>query len=82
MIKIKHVYERTGKDNGIRVLIDRLWPRGLRKEEARIDVWMKDVAPSTRLRKWFSHQEERWPEFKTRYFEELRDKKRSIDWKE
>lgn len=79
MIKIKRVYEKAEKDNGTRVLVDRLWPRGLKKEEARIDVWMKEVASSNRLRNWFSHQEKRWPEFKTRYFKELKGKKELTD---
>lgn len=78
MIKIKRVYEKAEKDNGTRVLVDRLWPRGLRREEARIDLWMKEVAPSNELRNWFSHEEERWPEFKSCYFEELKEKKELI----
>ncbi|MCF6148865.1 MAG: DUF488 family protein [Candidatus Kuenenia sp.] len=75
MFVTKRVYEAPDKNDGIRVLVDRLWPRGLKKEEARIDYWMKEVAPSDALRKWFAHKEERWQEFKNRYYEELKGKK-------
>lgn len=75
MLKIKRVYEKPDKDDGIRILVDRLWPRGLTKEKARIDKWIKDIAPTDTLRKWFAHKEERWKEFKKRYFEELKEKK-------
>lgn len=74
MITIKHAYEPPDKHDGIRILVDRLWPRGLSKEKAKIDIWVKDIAPSTELRKWFNHLEERWPEFKKRYADELSDK--------
>lgn len=74
MFKIKRIYENIEKNDGIRILIDRLWPRGLTKEKAKIDKWMKEVAPSDALRKWFAHRPERWPEFRERYFEELRNK--------
>src|SRR5688500_7469996 len=70
-IKIKRVYEQPGKDDGRRILVDRLWPRGLTKEKAGVDLWLKDVAPSTELRKWFGHDPERWEEFKERYRAEL-----------
>lgn len=79
MIRIKRIYERADKDNGVRVLVDRLWPRGIEKGKAKIDYWMKDIAPSNGLRKWFSHKEERWQEFKRRYFEELKDKKDDLN---
>ena len=75
MFRIKRVYEKPAEGDGMRVLVDRLWPRGLKKEEVRIDHWMKDAAPSDSLRKWFAHKEELWPEFKRRYREELKDKK-------
>lgn len=75
MFEIKRVYEKPDEGDGIRVLVDRLWPRGLKKEGARIDHWMKEIAPSDDLRKWFAHKEERWQEFKSRYFEELKEKK-------
>lgn len=70
-IQIKRVYDPSKKTDGVRILIDRLWPRGIAKEEAKIDRWLKDVAPSTALRKWFGHDPEKWPEFKERYFREL-----------
>jgi len=60
-------------------LVDRLWPRGIRKENARIDLWLKDIAPSNELRRWFSHKRERWEEFKRRYREELKDKRELIE---
>ncbi|MDR4508279.1 MAG: DUF488 family protein [Candidatus Brocadiaceae bacterium] len=75
MFTTKRVYEEPDKNDGTRVLVDRLWPRGLKKEHARIDYWMKEVAPSNALRKWFAHKEERWQEFKHRYHEELKGKK-------
>lgn len=75
MLKIKRVYEKPEKNDGLRILVDRLWPRGLTKEKAGIDKWMKDIAPSDNLRKWFAHKEERWEEFKRRYNVELKDKK-------
>jgi uncharacterized protein YeaO (DUF488 family) len=71
-VKIKRAYEPAASDDGDRVLIDRLWPRGVRKEDAQIEAWMKDLAPSTELRKSFGHDPDRWPEFKRRYTEELR----------
>lgn len=74
MFVTKRVYEKPDKNDGIRVLVDRLWPRGLNEEKAKIDYWMKEIAPSNTLRKWFSHREERWLEFKCRYREELEDK--------
>ncbi len=74
MFEIKRVYEEPAKNDGTRVLIDRLWPRGLKKEDAAIDYWMKEIAPSDTLRKWFAHKEERWQEFKSCYMKELKDK--------
>ena len=71
-MKIKRVYEKPDKDDGLRILVDRLWPRGLTKEKASIDLWLKDIAPSTGLRKWFSHDPEKWDEFRKRYKEELK----------
>ena len=70
-IGIKRVYDRPGPEDGRRILVDRLWPRGLRKEEARIDYWAKDISPSSELRKWYGHDPAKWDEFKTRYFVEL-----------
>ena len=70
-IKIKRVYEKLEKEDGFRILVDRLWPRGLTKEKAGIDLWLKDIAPSTELRKWFGHDPEKWTVFKKRYGHEL-----------
>jgi uncharacterized protein YeaO (DUF488 family) len=72
-IKIKRVYEQPDKDDGRRILVDRLWPRGLTKEKADVDLWLKDIAPSTELRKWFGHDPDRWEEFKERYRAELEE---------
>jgi len=72
MFKLKRIYEPSQPSDGYRVLVDRLWPRGVSKEKARIDRWMKEIAPSDALRKWFGHDPERWPEFQKRYHEELR----------
>jgi uncharacterized protein YeaO (DUF488 family) len=71
MIKIKRVYEKSETGDGQRVLVDRLWPRGARKDESHIDAWLKDLAPSDDLRKWFAHDPERWPGFQQRYMAEL-----------
>ncbi|MCG8409106.1 MAG: DUF488 family protein [Phycisphaerales bacterium] len=71
-IALKRVYDPVSKDDGMRILVDRLWPRGLSKERAKIDQWLRDVAPSDALRKWFNHEPEKWARFKRRYFEELR----------
>jgi uncharacterized protein YeaO (DUF488 family) len=71
-LKLKRVYDEPSKEDGTRILVDRLWPRGLTKEEARVDLWFKDIAPSTELRKWFAHDPAKWPEFKARYKAELK----------
>jgi uncharacterized protein YeaO (DUF488 family) len=71
-IHLKRAYEAAGRSDGYRVLVERLWPRGLRKDDAHLDEWLKAVAPSTDLRKWFGHEESRWPEFQKRYRQELR----------
>ena len=78
-VRIKRVYERPGKGDGKRILVDRLWPRGLTKEKAGIDLWLKEVAPSTALRKWFGHDPEKWTEFKKRYRLELKNNKGGVD---
>lgn len=70
-IAIKRVYDAPLRNDGRRILIDRLWPRGLKKDDAQIDEWIKDIAPSHELRKWFSHDPEKWPEFQLRYETEL-----------
>ncbi len=72
-IKIKRVYEKPGKEDGIRILVDRLWPRGLTKEKAAVDLWLKEVAPSTELRKWFGHDPAKWKGFQKRYKQELKN---------
>ena len=71
-LKLKRAYDKPAAADGTRVLVDRLWPRGVKKSEAAIDLWAKDLAPSTDLRKWFGHDPERWTEFKRRYTAELR----------
>ncbi|MGI0047161.1 MAG: DUF488 domain-containing protein [Nitrosotalea sp.] len=78
MIKIKRIYEPVSKEDGFRILVDRLWPRGVSKESAQIDMWLKEVAPSDSLRKWFSHDPKKWIEFKKRYHEEMKEKKDAI----
>lgn len=71
-LRLKRAYEPPAPEDGVRILVDRLWPRGLSKEKAAVDHWMKDIAPSAELRKWFGHDPERWSEFRRRYREELR----------
>lgn len=78
MIKIKRVYEKQAKDDGWRVLVDRLWPRGVKKEAAHLDAWVKDVAPSDVLRKWFGHEPKKWSEFQKKYRSELKKKKELV----
>lgn len=70
-LSIKRIYDPPEPSDGFRVLVDRLWPRGVSKEHAQIDLWIKDIAPSDDLRKWFNHDPEKWPEFKKRYRAEL-----------
>jgi uncharacterized protein YeaO (DUF488 family) len=71
-IRLKRVYGPPAPEDGVRILVDRLWPRGLSKEKAAVDHWMKEIAPSAELRKWFGHDPGRWAEFRRRYMEELR----------
>ncbi len=71
MIQLKRAYDRPSAEDGKRFLVERLWPRGMKKTELRIDAWLKDVAPSTALRRWFSHDPDKWTEFRRRYFAEL-----------
>jgi uncharacterized protein YeaO (DUF488 family) len=73
-VNIKRIYDPATSDDGKRILVDGLWPRGIKKEDALIDEWMKDIAPSGELRKWFSHDPSRWEEFKKRYQKELEKK--------
>ena len=70
-LRLKRAYEGVAKDDGKRILVDRLWPRGIRKADAEIDEWLKDIAPSTELRRWFGHDPARWDEFRRRYRSEL-----------
>ena len=81
MVKVKRIYEypTPSAGDGKRVLIDRLWPRGLRKDQVVVDEWMKEVAPSNQLRKWFGHDPAKWEEFKKRYREELEEKKEFVE---
>jgi|SRR6185437_10325278 len=81
MIEIERIYDNPIGDNSdsFRILTDRLWPRGLSKDKVKIDLWLKDVAPSTSLRKWFSHDERKWDEFKIRYFKELEENSESVN---
>ena len=78
MIRIERVYDNPKEVDSFRILVDRLWPRGLSKDKAKIDLWEKDIAPSNTLRKWFGHDEKKWDEFKRKYFKEL-DKKNYSD---
>lgn len=73
MIQLKRAYEAASSDDGLRILVERLWPRGVSKQKAQIDLWLKALAPSTELRKWYSHDPARWPEFRKRYWAELKD---------
>lgn len=77
-IRLKRAYEPPEQSDGIRLLVERLWPRGISKEKAKIDIWLKDAAPSTELRKWFDHDPSKWNDFKERYFEELEHSPESI----
>ena len=77
-IQTKRAYAGVSPQDGMRILVDRIWPRGLSKNDARIDMWAKDIAPSTELRKWFRHDPDKWEEFKKRYFNELAHHKESL----
>jgi uncharacterized protein YeaO (DUF488 family) len=77
-VRIKRVYEKPEKGDGKRILVDRLWPRGLTKEKAAIDLWLKQIAPSTALRKWFGHDPGKWKEFEQRYHQELMNNEEQI----
>ena len=79
MIKLKRVYEKADDSDGFRVLVDRLWPRGVSKEEAKLNEWLRDIAPSDELRKWFGHDPDKWDEFKRRYREELASKEELVN---
>src|SRR5579863_5450126 len=77
-VKPKRVYLKPAKTDGCRILVDRLWPRGLSKAKAEVDHWLRDIAPSNALRKWYGHDPERWPEFKRRYGVELKKNKDAV----
>ena len=79
MIKIKRIYEDPVETDGYRILIDRLWPRGVTKKRAKIDLWLKEVTPSDKLRKWYSHDPQKWSEFQNKYKTELIDKLDSLN---
>lgn len=79
MVKLKRIYEPYNKQDGYRILVDRLWPRGVSKEKAHLDVWLKEIAPSTELRKWFSHDPKKWQEFEKRYKEELKNNSEVVE---
>ncbi len=78
-IRLKRAYETPSRADGCRILVERLWPRGLSKKDAKIDLWSKEAAPSTELRRWFDHDPDKWAEFKRRYFKELRARKDSLE---
>lgn len=77
-IKLKRVYEPPAKEDGKRILVDRLWPRGLTREKAKVDEWLKELAPSTELRKWFNHDPDKWAAFQKRYYQELKENKEEV----
>ena len=75
---IKRVYEKPSDDDGFRILVDRLWPRGLTKEKAAVDLWLKEIAPTTELRKWFNHDPEKWMGFQKKYLQEINENKEAL----
>lgn len=79
MLKIRRIYDSKSEDDGFRILVDRLWSRGMSKEKAKVDLWLKDIAPSNELRKSYAHEEARWDEFKQKYEEELAQKGDLVD---
>ncbi|HKN18387.1 MAG TPA: DUF488 family protein [Dissulfurispiraceae bacterium] len=84
MLKIKRIYETALSEDGKRILVDRLWPRGIKKEEAEVEEWLKEIAPSNALRKWFAHDPSKWQEFKKKYAQEIRARSDIMQrlWKE
>jgi uncharacterized protein YeaO (DUF488 family) len=78
-LRLKRAYDAPAPEDGLRILVDRLWPRGLKKADARIDHWVKEVAPSTKLRRWFGHDPARWDEFRRRYAAELRENSSALE---
>jgi uncharacterized protein YeaO (DUF488 family) len=79
MIKIKRIYQAPAVGDGFRILVDRLWPRGLSKEKAKVDLWLRDISPSNELRKWYGHDPAKWGEFKKKYFQEIKDRRDEFD---
>lgn len=77
-IKLKRVYEEPDEKDGYRILVDRLWPRGLTKEKAALDLWLKNIAPTTELRKWFNHDPEKWKEFQKKYLKEVKENNEAV----
>jgi uncharacterized protein YeaO (DUF488 family) len=77
-IRIKRAYDKPEENDGYRVLVDRMWPRGVKKEDLKLDSWFKEIAPSNEFRKWFGHENDKWHEFRERYFKELSEKEDSI----
>lgn len=78
MFRVKRIYDDAIPEDGVRILVDRVWPRGVSKQQAKIDQWMKDIAPSRELRNWFKHDPDRWSEFKRRYFRELEEERAEL----
>jgi uncharacterized protein YeaO (DUF488 family) len=78
-VHVKRIYEPKARGDGTRILVDRLWPRGVRKAEADVDIWMKEIAPSSELRRWFGHDPARWDEFKARYRDELLENPSAVE---
>ncbi|OWV80450.1 hypothetical protein ATY78_07120 [Rhizobium sp. R635] len=78
-LHIKRIYEPKEDRDGTRILVDRLWPRGLKKQEAAVDVWLKDIAPSPALRRWFGHDPAKWSEFQRRYRDELKENSSAVE---
>jgi uncharacterized protein YeaO (DUF488 family) len=79
MLRLKRAYEKPSRDDGLRVLVERLWPRGLTKARAAADLWLKEVAPTAELRKWFGHDPARWKQFEQRYWKELQRHRQAVD---
>jgi len=80
MIKTKRVYEKPERNDGVRILVERLWPRGIKKEDLKMNDWLKDLGASKELRKWYGHNPEKWKEFKKRYFKELKTKPEQLSY--
>lgn len=78
-IRTARIYDEPAPEHGVRALVDRLWPRGLSKDDAAIDLWARDAAPSNDLRKWYGHDSERWPEFRRRYLHELAQRREAVE---